>query len=175
TYLERHDCISLLDRPISDADGASDAIRRPVVPVDRDVRPFQDVLIELGARIGLPGLVDEAGTAKYRDYADYIVRHERMPGVGLLAGWRGEDGVQDGIGAPNPHQLERYVEHGCFWHREVPAAGRYYKMANRDYLEWARSLGFVGSTQPIVMQFYAESLQRFRLAARGHGAAQPPE
>ncbi|HEX7769348.1 MAG TPA: molybdopterin-dependent oxidoreductase, partial [Dokdonella sp.] len=174
TYLERHDCISLLDRPISDADGASDAIRRPVVPVDRDVRAFQDVLIELGARIGLPGLVDEAGTAKYRDYADYIVRHERMPGVGLLAGWRGEDGAQDGIGAPNPHQLERYVEHGCFWHREVPAAGRYYKMANRDYLEWARSLGFVGSTQPIVMQFYAESLQRFRLAARGHGAILPP-
>ncbi len=175
TYLERHDCISLLDRPISDADGASDAIRRPVVAPDRDVRAFQDVLIELGARIGLPGLVDESGAAKYRGYADYIVRHERMPGVGLLAGWRGEDGAQDGIGAPNPAQLERYIEHGCFWHREVPAAGRYYKMANRDYLEWAKSLGFVGSTQPMVMQFYAESLQRFRLAARGHGAAQPPD
>src|SRR5688500_14720884 len=175
TYLERHDCISLLDRPISDADGASDAIRRPVVPIDRDVRPFQDVLIELGTRLGLPGLVDDAGAAKYRDYADYIVRHERSPGVGLLAGWRGVDGSQDGIGAPNPRQLERYIEHGCFWHREVPTAGRYYKMANRDYLEWAKSLGFVGSTQPIVMQFYAESLQRFRLAARGHGAVQPPD
>ncbi len=175
TYLERHDCISLLDRPISDADGASDAIRRPVVAPDRDVRPFQDVLIDLGARIGLPGLVDETGAARYRDYADYIVRHERAPGVGLLAGWRGADDAQDGIGAPNPGQLERYIEHDCFWHREVPAAGRYYKMANRDYLEWARSLGFVGSSQPIVMQFYAESLQRFRLAARGHGAAQPPE
>jgi len=47
-------------------------------------------------------------------------------------------------------------------------------MANRDYLEWAKSLGFVGSTGPIVMQFYAESLQKFRLAARGHGAVQPP-
>src|SRR5262249_39126633 len=31
TYLERHDCISLLDRPICDADGAADAIRQPVV------------------------------------------------------------------------------------------------------------------------------------------------
>ena len=175
TYLERHDCISLLDRPISDADGASDAIRRPVVPIDRDVRPFQDVLIELGARLGLPGLVDGSGAAMYRDYADYIVRHERSPGVGLLAGWRGAEGAHDCIGAPNPRQLERYIENGCFWHREVPAAGRYYKMANRDYLEWAKSLGFVGSTEPIVMQFYAESLQRFRLAARGHGAVQPPE
>jgi anaerobic selenocysteine-containing dehydrogenase len=48
-------------------------------------------------------------------------------------------------------------------------------MANRDYLEWAKSLAFVGSTRPIVMQFYAESLQRFRLAARGHGTSQPPD
>src|ERR1700748_2059533 len=57
TYLERHDCISMLDRPISDADGAADSIRRPVVPVERDVRPFQDVLIEIGTRLGLPGLI----------------------------------------------------------------------------------------------------------------------
>ncbi|TIP24699.1 MAG: formate dehydrogenase, partial [Mesorhizobium sp.] len=47
TYLERHDCISLLDRPISHADGPGDAIRHPVVQPDRDVRPFQSVLIEL--------------------------------------------------------------------------------------------------------------------------------
>ncbi|TIL63480.1 MAG: hypothetical protein E5Y81_19915, partial [Mesorhizobium sp.] len=41
TYLERHDCISLLDRPISHADGPGDAIRHPVVEPDRDVRAFQ--------------------------------------------------------------------------------------------------------------------------------------
>jgi len=176
TYLERHDCISLLDRPISDADAAADAIRQPIMQPDRDVRPFQDVLLDLGARLHLPGLVDDAGHAKYpRGYAQYIVEHERTPGVGLLAGWRGADGSGDGIGAPNPAQLARYVEHGCFWHREVPAAGRYFKMANRDYLEWAKSLGFAGSTAPITMQFYAETLQRFRLAAQGHGAMQPPE
>ena len=175
TYLERHDCISLLDRPISDADGAADAIRRPVVPLDRDVRPFQDVLIDLGARLGLPGLVDEDGAAKYpRGYAQYIVEHERAPGIGLLAGWRGEDGANAGVGAPNPAQLDRYIEHGCHWHREIPANARYYKMANRDYLEWARSLGFVNSTNALTMEFYAETLQRFRLAAQGHGAHQPP-
>jgi sulfite dehydrogenase (quinone) subunit SoeA len=176
TYLERHDCISLLDRPISDADRAADAIRQPVVEPDRDVRPFQDVLLDLGARLRLPNLVDENGNPKYpRGYAQYIVEHERTPGVGLLAGWRGANGDVDGVGAPNPDQLARYIEHGCHWHREVPAAGRYYKMANRDYLEWAKALGFVGSTAPVVMQFYAESLQKFRLAAQGHGAAQPPE
>jgi hypothetical protein len=33
------------------------------------------VLIELGARLSLPGFVNEYGSAKYRDYADYIVNH----------------------------------------------------------------------------------------------------
>ncbi|HSS06607.1 MAG TPA: molybdopterin oxidoreductase family protein [Rhodanobacteraceae bacterium] len=176
TYLERHDCISLLDRPISDADGAADAIRQPVVAPDRDVRAFQDVLLDLGTRLGLPGLVDEDGNAIYpRGYAQYIVEHERAPGVGLLAGWRGQNGDEAGVGAPNPDQLARYIENGCHWHCEVPLAARYYKMANREYLEWAKALGFVGSTEPITLQFYAETLQKFRLAAPGHGAAQPPQ
>ena len=180
TYLERFDAISLLDRPISDADAASDAIRHPLFdPTEqgedsRDVRGFQSVLIELGARIGLPGLLNEDGSAKYRDYADYITRHERAPGVGLLAGWRGEDGKSEGKGAPNPEQLQRYIDHGGFWHSPVPASARYYKMANRDYLQWAQRFGFVPTAEPIVLQLYSETLQKFRLAAQGHGAHQPP-
>ena len=59
TYLERHDCISLLDRPISEAEAAADAIRWPVVDPDRDVRGFQSVLLDLGHRLGLPGFVAE--------------------------------------------------------------------------------------------------------------------
>ena len=51
TYLERWDCISLLDRPIGSAHGPGDAIRQPVVAPDRDVRPFQEVLIDLGVRL----------------------------------------------------------------------------------------------------------------------------
>ena len=176
TYLERHDCISLLDRPISDADCASDAIRQPVCVADRDVRPFQDVLLDLGARLTLPGMIDADGSAKYPGgYAQYMVEHERTPGVGLLAGWRGKDGDKQGIGEPNPHQLEVYKANNCYWHAEIPAAGRYYKMANRDYLQWAKSLGFVGSTDAIVLEMYSERLQTFRLAALGHGAHQPPE
>ena len=183
TYLERFDAISLLDRPISDADAASDAIRHPVFDPatqpdadgrPRDVRGFQSVLLDLGARLGLPGMVHADGSPQYRDYADFMVRHERAPGVGLLAGWRGEDGASEGKGAPNPDQLQRYIEHGGFWHAPVPASARYYKMANRDYLRWAKGFGFVADEAPIVMQLYSETLQKFRLAARGHGALQPP-
>ena len=50
TYLERWDCISMLDRPISEADGPADSIRQPVVEPDRDVRAFQSVLLDLGRK-----------------------------------------------------------------------------------------------------------------------------
>ncbi|MGH8030731.1 MAG: molybdopterin oxidoreductase family protein [Arenimonas sp.] len=180
TYLERYDAISMLDRPISDADAAADALRLPVFDPatqgeNRDVRGFQSVLLDLGARLRLPALVNEDGTAKFRDYADYILRHERAPGVGLLAGWRGADGGSQGKGAPNPQQIERYREHGGFWHAPVPEAGRYYKMANRDYLQWSAAMGFIANAEPVVLQVYSETLQKFRLAALGHGPVQPPD
>jgi sulfite dehydrogenase (quinone) subunit SoeA len=175
TYLERYDCISLLDRPISDADGAADAIRQPVVKPDRDVRPFQDVLIDLGARLKLPGFVSGDGSPKYPGlYPDYIVNHERKPGLGSLAGWRGADGRQAGMGTVNPRQLERYIENECFWRGEIPPEGRYFKFANRAYLEWSQAMGFRDHAEPVVLQLYSELLQKFRLAAQGHGRAQPP-
>jgi anaerobic selenocysteine-containing dehydrogenase len=175
TYLERHDCISLLDRPICDAEGVADAIRQPVVAPDRDVRPFQDVLINLGARLGLPGLVNADGGAKYPGgYADYMVNHERKPGIGMLAGWRGPDGTAIGTGAPNPDQLERYKANGCHWRHELAPEQRYNRHANRAYLDWAVQMGFIDKPDQIVMQLYSEPLQRFRLAAQGHGPVQPP-
>lgn len=176
TYLERWDCISLLDRPISEADMAADSIRWPVVKPDRDVRGFQEVLIDLGARLGLPGFVDEKGAPLYPGgYPDYMVNHQRQPGVGPLAGWRGADGGETGVGAPNPGQLERYKENGAFFATHIPAEAAYYKHANRAYLEWAVKMGFRGETNPTIFQLYCEPLQAFRLAADGHGERQPPE
>ena len=176
TYLERWDCISLLDRPISDPDGPADAIRQPVVLPDRNVRAFQEVLLDLGARLGLPGFVTAEGKAKYPGgYADYIVNHERAPGIGPLAGYRGTDGTSFGRGAVNPMQLERYIENGAFHMHHLPPQARYFKHANKDYLDWAVSVGFLGAPDPVILQLYCEPLQRFRLAAEGHGAVQPPE
>jgi len=176
TYLERWDCISLLDRPICDADGAADSIRQPVVAPDRDVRPFQEALIDLGWRIGLPGLTAADGSRKYPGgYPDYLANHERAPGVGPLAGWRGADGSQSGKGSPNPNQLEKYLENQCFWRHEFKPEERYFKHSNKDYLETAVSLGLIGHADQIVLQLYVEPLQRFRLAAEGYGDVLPPE
>lgn len=174
TYLERHDAISLLDRPICEADAVADAIRWPVFPPDRDVRGFQSVLIDLGARLGLPGMIDEDGSPKYADYEDYIINHERKPGIGPLAGFRG-NGEKSGRGEPNPGQLEAYKANGAFWHKEIPEEGRYYKMANMAYQEFAVEMGICDTPQPYAFQIYSETLQKFRLAAEGHGDIQPPE
>ena len=48
---------------------------------------------------------------------------------------------------------------------ELPESARYYKIANRDYLQWAQHMGFIGSAEPIVLQLYSETLQKFRLSA----------
>jgi anaerobic selenocysteine-containing dehydrogenase len=176
TYLERWDCISLLDRPISEPDAPADAIRQPVVAPDRDVRPFQDVLIELGARLGLPGLVREGGAPRYPGgYPDYIVNHERRPGIGSLAGHRGPQGDQFARGEPNPNQLQDYIAGGCFYRHPLPEHLRYYRHANREYIAWAVDKGFRITPTPVIFQLYSEPMQRMRLAARGHGAVVPPE
>ncbi len=174
TYLERHDAISLLDRPICEADAVCDAIRWPVFEPDRDVRGFQSVLLDLGARLGLPGMVDEEGKAKYSDYGDYIVNHQRKPGIGPLAGFRG-NGTQSGRGEPNPGQMDAYIANGAFWHKSIPREARYYKMANMAYQDFAVDMGICDSPQPYAFQIYSEPLQKFHLAAEGHGDIQPPE
>ncbi len=176
TYLERWDCVSLLDRPISDAEAACDAIRQPVVEPDRDVRGFQTVLLDLGARLKLPGMTNTDGSPKYPGgYADYLVNHERAPGIGPLAGWRGADGSSQGHGAPNPKQLDAYIANGCFWRGEMPHDAKYFKFANASYLAWSKQMGFIPKAEQIVLQIYSEPLQKFRNAARGHGAVQPPD
>ena len=174
TYLERHDCISLLDRPICEADHAADAIRWPVVEPDRDVRGFQSVLIDLGGRLGLPGFVTDDGRPRYRDYADYIVNHQRRPGVGPLFGWRGT-GDEVGRGAPNPNQLNAYIAAGGFFTAEVPEEARFFKPWNRAYQDWAVKIGFYDQPQPYLFQLYCEPLRRFQLAADGFHERQPPD
>ncbi|MCB4454879.1 molybdopterin oxidoreductase family protein [Leisingera sp. McT4-56] len=175
TYLERHDCISLLDRPICEADAAADAIRWPVIEPDRNVRGFQTVLIQLANRMKLPNFTNEDRTPKWKNYADYIVNHERKPGIGPLAGFRGENGDKEGRGEVNPEQLDKYIENGGFYVAHIPDGADYYKPWNTAYQDWAVGMGIYDSPQPYLFQLYVEPMRKFQLAAEGHGERQPPE
>jgi sulfite dehydrogenase (quinone) subunit SoeA len=180
TYLERHDVMSMLDRPISEFDGPVDSVRIPVVPPTGECKPFQEVLIELAGRLGLPAFVekDASGKAKprYRDYPDFIVRHETEPGsgIGFLAGWRGADGTKSMRGEPNPAQWQRYAENNCVFKHELDPSYRYMRNWNRGYMEWAQRTRLRRWGEPVLIHLYSEVLQRFRLAAQGKWPGRRP-
>jgi len=178
TYLERHDVMSLLDRPISEFSGPMDAVRVPVVPPKGECKPFQEVLLELASRLKLPAFTNPDGTRKYRDYPDFIVNYETEPGsgIGFLAGWRGKGGEKTMRGEPNPKQWERYAANNCVFHHELPPSYQYMRNWNRGYMEWAQRARIRRYGDPVIIHLYSEVLQRFRLAAQGkRPGRQPPE
>jgi len=178
TYLERHDVISMLDRPISEFEGPVDSVRIPVVPPKGDCKPFQEVIIELGSRLGLPAFVNKDGSRKYRDYPDFIVNFETEPGsgIGFLSGWRGKGGEKFMKGEPNPSQWEMYEKNDCVYHHHLPKSYQYMRNWNKGYLTWAQDHRLTRFAEPINIHVYSEVLQKFRLAAEGKRAGkQPPE
>ena len=178
TYLERHDVMSILDRPISEFDGPVDSVRVPVVPPTGQCRPFQEVLIEVASRLHLPAFVNDDGTRKFRDYPDFVVNYETEPGsgIGFLAGWRGTGGEKFMRGEPNPRQWEMYEKNNCVYHYRLPRSYQYLRNWNKGYLEWAQRHRLTRYAEPILIQLYSEVLQKFRLAAQGRTSGkQPPE
>jgi anaerobic selenocysteine-containing dehydrogenase len=178
TYLERHDVMSLLDRPISEFDGPTDSVRVPVVPPKGECKPFQEVLIELGGRLGLPAFTRADGARKFRDYPDFIVNFETEPGsgIGFLSGWRGKGGEKFMRGEPNPRQWEMYAANNCVFHYRLPPSYRYMRNWNKGYMEWAQRARIRRYADPVLIHIYSEVLQRFRLAAQGKWPGRrPPE
>ncbi|MGF1642891.1 MAG: sulfite dehydrogenase subunit SoeA [Thiotrichales bacterium] len=178
TYLERHDVMSMLDRPISEYDGPVDSVRIPVVPPKGECKPFQEVMIELGTRLQLPAFTQADGSRKFRDYRDFIINYESAPGsgIGFLAGWRGKGGEKFLRGEPNPRQWEMYANNNCVFHYELPRSFQYMRNWNQGYLQWAQDHGMTRYAEPINIHIYSEVLQKFRLAAEGKSdGRQPPQ
>jgi anaerobic selenocysteine-containing dehydrogenase len=147
-----------------------------VVPPKGDCKPFQDVLIEMGTRLGLPAFVNADGSRKFRDYPDFVVNFETSPGsgIGFLSGWRGKGGEKFLKGEPNPRQWEMYAKNNCVFHYELPKSYQYMRNWNKGYLEWARAHGMTRYAEPINVHLYSEVLQKFRLAAQGKRPGKRP-
>ncbi|VWB68183.1 molybdopterin oxidoreductase family protein [Burkholderia lata] len=178
TYLERHDVMSVLDRPISEFDGPVDSVRVPVVPPTGECKPFQEVLIELASRLKFPAFTTADGQRKYRDYPDFVINFQTAPdsGTGFLIGWRGKDGDKAVVGEPNPDQWKRYAENNCVYHHRLPEPLQYMRNCNGPYMQWAVDNGMRKFGVPIVIQLYSDVMQKFRLAAQGRTSGrQPPD
>jgi anaerobic selenocysteine-containing dehydrogenase len=178
TYLERHDVMSMLDRPISEFDGPVDSVRVPVLPPTGECKPFQEVLIELGSRLKLPAFVNPDGARKFRDYPDFVINFETEPGsgIGFLSGWRGKGGEKFMRGEPNPRQWEMYAQNDCVFRYQLPPSYQYMRNWNKGYMEWAQRVRIRRFADPVILHVYSEVLQRFRLAAQGKwGKRRPPE
>jgi anaerobic selenocysteine-containing dehydrogenase len=176
TYLERHDVMSMLDRPISEFDGPVDSVRVPVVEPTGDCKPFQEVLIELASRLKFPAFTREDGTRKFKDYPDFVVNFQAQPGVGFLMGWRGKDGTEHLRGEPNPKQWEMYAKNNCVFQYHMPLDQQYMRNWNQPYLDFAKDKGWRQRNDPVQLAIYSDTLQAFRLAAQGKSRGrQPPE
>ena len=176
TYLERHDVMGMLDRPISEFDGPVDSVRVPVVPPTGQCRPFQEVLIELASRLKFPAFTTPEGARKFTGYPDFVVNFQPQPGIGFLMGWRGKNGDEHLRGEPNPKQWEMYAKNNCVFQYRLPEGMHFMRNWNREYLDFAKDKGWRQRNDPVQLALYSDTLQTFRLAAQGKTAGrQPPE
>lgn len=176
TYLERHDVMSMLDRPISEFDGPVDSVRIPVLPPTGNCKPFQEVIVELASRLKLPAFTTADGQRKFSGYTDFVINFQTAPdsGIGFLAGWRGKDGEKKLRGEPNPNQWDEYAKNNCVFHYKMPIEHQYMRNWNRLYLDFAKDNALRQKNDPIMLAIYSDVLQKFRLAAKGQRPGRTP-
>lgn len=106
------------------------------------------MLLDLGARLKLPGFADGEGAPVYKDYADYIARHERRPGIGPLAGFRGDAGGEERARSGQSRPVAAlYIENGSFFSAHIPLEAQFFKHANGAYRR-ILPYAWVSSTSP---------------------------
>ena len=172
TYLERWDCISLLDRPIGTAArpgrrdppaGGRARSRRAPVPgrADRSRRAPEAAGLRPSRRRAalsrrLPGLSRPPRAQARHRPARRLARQEGRRAWARRAERRASSTPTSPTAASGTSSCR--------------PRSSYLKPVNRAYLARARELGLLDTAAPITLHLYAETLQRFRLAAEGHGA-----
>ena len=152
----RHDLPGTLRRGLACSTGRSpmptapptrSAIRccRRTPRVGRDVRGFQSVLLDLGARLRTAGACSTTtarrATATTPTTSSTTNAH---PASACSPAGAASTARRKARARRTRTQLERYIANGGFWRSEDAARRRrYFKMANRDYLQWSATMGFM--------------------------------
>ena len=172
TYLERHDCISLLDRPISEPDAVQDAIRWPVVEPDRDVRGFQTRADRSRRAVEAAGFrrsPRQARSTRTMPTTSSVMSGGRASG--RWPGFAAATATGPGGARANPDQLKRYIENGSFFSAHIPLEAQFFKHANKAYQDFAVRMGFFDQPQPVTFQLYQEIAAEIPAVGEGHARA----
>ena len=111
-------------------------------------------LLEIGGRLGLNGMTGEDGKPLYTDYADYIINHQRKPGIGNWQGSAAKMASNPGAVRVHSNWMPTSIMVVSGWKNcQRP---RFYKHANQDYQDWAVEMGF-DAPQPIIFQLWLEN------------------
>ena len=180
TYLERHDVMRMLDRPISEFDGPCDSVRVPVVPPTGECRPFQEVLVELASRLKLPGLHRRRRRAQVQATTPTSSSTSRPSPARASASCRAGAART----ATSACAASRIRSSGRCTRRTTAssttscrASMQYMRNWNRGYLDFAQRHGLRRDERPDPDRSSIPTrCRRFRLAAQGKTAGrQPPE
>ena len=122
TYLERHDVMSMLDRPISRVRRARRFGARAGAAAAGPVQAVPGGADRAGVAPEVSGLHHAEGGAQVHatTRTSSSTSRRRQPGIGFLMGWRGKDGNQHLRGEPNPKQWEMYAENNCVFQYHMP-------------------------------------------------------
>ena len=139
---------------------------------DRDVRPFQDVLIDLGARLRLPGFSNADGSAEIPGRLRRLHRQSRAPAGHRLARRtsRQERVRLAAVASPIHASSSTILPMAASTSTTCPSRCAISRTPTRAYHRLGcRSWAFASAPTPVIFQLYSEPLQKIRLAARGHG------
>ncbi len=176
TYLERHDCISLLDRPISEPDAVQDAIRWPVIGAGPGCArlPVGDDRSRLAT--GAAGLRRTATACRSTRIMPTI---SSTTSAGRASGRSpasvGEMATSTGRGAPIPTSSTATSRTAAFFSTHIPLEAQFFKHANQAYQDFAVRMGFFDKPQPVTFQLYSRSCRNSALSAEGLREPVAPE
>ena len=141
TYLERHDVMSMLDRPISEFDGPIDSVRVPVVPPKGECKPFQEVLIELAVAAEAPGVRQRRRLAQVPRLSRFHrqLRDRARARASAFSPAGAARTATSSCAASRIRASGRCTRRttACF-HYTLPPSYQYMRNWNQGYMEWAQ-------------------------------------
>ena len=145
TYLERWDCISLLDRPICDADGAADAIRQPIVePTATCGRSRRCCSTRRAAQTaGHDGCRRPPKFPAAIPITSSSTMNARPASDRCRAGADPEG--ESRTRRAEPGAARSYIDNGCHWRHEFPTTSAS-KFANQSISKFAVGHGFLATS-----------------------------